>query len=248
LPRIWDCEKCPARAFSQLQSPKKIYTMRNIAIVAFLFVAHFSQAQFSIGVRGGIINASFNYSELAAGQSSSERLGLIGGLLAEFRINEGFAIQPEVNYVQRGDKKTSVFTLPFISNIETTNEVRINYLEIPVMLKGGFKVGPARLDLLAGPSLSLAMSGTDKTKIVTTNLITNTTSEDSYTNDLDFEQDIQKSDVNLQGGAMLSFALGGSRFFVDGRYIYGLTNLSKTDEVEITNRGISLTAGLFFGF
>jgi hypothetical protein len=47
---------------------------------------------------------------------------------------------------------------------------------------------------------------------------------------------------------MLSFKVLESRFFIDGRYIYGLTPLDNFDYVNIDNRGISLSAGLIFGF
>jgi len=207
----------------------------------------FSQVHF--GVRGGIINSTVNYSQTSAGQIVDNRNGLIGSALIEFRINDGFAIQPEIAWAQRGWDNTSVVSIPFITTIETKQAERINYAEIPLMMKAGFGIGPVRLDLLAGPSFSLALNGKRTTTVKTTNLITNTTSESpSDTEDLVFDQDYKKADLNLQGGAALSFRLGGTRIFVDGRYLYGVTDLSNSSDTEITSRGVAITGGLLFGF
>ena len=223
--------------------------MKNIVfIAALLFSAQLTHAQFRLGVRGGLINTSLHFSKNNTGTIFDDRIGLIGGLLGEIRINEGFAIQPELNYVQRNWKNTAVFTLPFITKIETTTKTQVQYVEVPLLLKGGFNLGPVRLDVLAGPSFSLAVKGKDDIAVTTTNLFNNTSTTTTNTQEHDLEQDYKKSDINAQAGAALSFQLGGSRFFVDGRYIYGLTNLSNTDDVEFTNRGVAITAGLLFGF
>lgn len=205
-------------------------------------------SQVHLGIRGGVLNTTVNYSQTTAGQIIEDRNGLIASILTEFRINDGFAIQPEIALAQRGWKNTSVLSIPLISNIETTESERINYAEIPLMMKAGFGIGPVRLDILAGPSFSLAISGKRTTTIKTTNLITNTTNEESDTDDLEFDQDYKKADLNLQGGAALSFRLGGTRFFVDGRYLYGVSNLSNSSDTEITSRGVAITGGLLFGF
>lgn len=205
-------------------------------------------SQVHLGIRGGVLNTTVNYSQTTAGQIVENRSGLIASILTEIRINEGFAIQPEIAWAQRGWDNTSVVSIPLITNIETTESERINYAEIPLMMKAGFGIGPVRLDILAGPSFSLALSGKRTTTIKTTNLLTNNTDEVSDTEDLEFDQDYKKADLNLQGGAALSFRLGGTRLFLDGRYLYGVTNLSNSVDTEINSRGVAITAGLLFGF
>lgn len=224
--------------------------MKKTFFILITLACSISQAfsQVHLGIRGGILNTTVNYSQTTAGQVVGNRNGLIASVLTEIRINDGFAIQPEVAWAQRAWDNTSVLSIPFLTNIETTESERINYAEIPLMMKAGFGIGPVRLDILAGPSFSLALSGKRTTTVKTTNLITDTTNETSETEDLEFDQDYKKADLNLQGGAALSFRLGGSRIFLDGRYLYGVTNLSNSSDTEINSRGVAITGGLLFGF
>jgi hypothetical protein len=203
------------------------------------------QAQFHLGLRGGIISSSVNFSETKAGQAIRNRAGLLGSLLLEYRINEGFAFQPEVSWVQRGWKNTTVLSIPFVGTNELIYQEQINYLEIPVLLKGGFAVGNMRLDILAGPSFAWAMSGQRKV----TNKFTNgagQTTEDKTTEEIDFDQDFEKADFGLQGGAMVSVKTGSVRLFADGRYLYGIKDLSKGDNVDVTSKGVVLSVGVIF--
>ncbi|MEY3242704.1 MAG: hypothetical protein RIR11_4143 [Bacteroidota bacterium] len=219
-----------------------------ICTIAVLFCVLTAHAQLSFGIRGGVINTNINYSQLSASEVLDNRTGLIGGLLAELRANEGFAVQPEINYVQRNWQYTQIINIPFILETKNIQEFKVQYLEIPFLLKAGFKLGPARFDLVGGPAFSWAMGGTKKETTINTSPITGGTDTQVATEDMDFEKDYKKTDINVQGGAMLSFKVLESRFFIDGRYIYGLTPLDNFDYVNIDNRGISLSAGLIFGF
>jgi Outer membrane protein beta-barrel domain len=219
-----------------------------ICTIAVLFCFLTAQAQLSFGVRGGVINTNINYSQLSASEVLDNRTGLLGGLLAEIRANEGFAIQPEINYVQRNWQYTQIINVPFILETKNIQEFKVQYVEIPLLLKAGFKLGPARFDLVGGPAFSWAIGGTKKETTINTSPITGGSDTQITKEDMDFENDYKKTDLNVQGGAMLSFKVLESRFFIDGRYIYGLTPLDNFDYVNIENRGISLSAGLIFGF
>lgn len=215
-----------------------------------LFLAATAGAQVSFGVRGGLINAKWDTPDedsLLIGEGSlGSRNGLLFGAVAEIRFNEGFAIQPEVHFIQKGTKSESTFADPQIGELLSESNVIINYIEIPVMLKGGFALGPVRIDLLAGPSVGYAASGKSKFKTFLNGVLAEEGEEK-----LDFEDaDFRRLDVGLQGGASVSFELGESlRLFVDGRYLFGLTNLNSGDEdFTVKNRGAALTGGALFEF
>ena len=124
----------------------------------------------------------------------------------------------------------------------TTQQQKINYVEIPVMLKAGFGLGPARFDLQAGPSYSYALSGKFTSKTVLNGDETQSTEED-----IDFEDgNFKRSDIGLQAGAALSVKIAGARFMLDARYLYGISDLEKGEEAKVNNRGVALTAGLLF--
>ena len=174
----------------------------------------------------------------------NKRQGLIGGVVTEFRFNSGFAIQPEVLYARRGSQ-FKVGSDDFYIQQRT----QINYVEIPILLKAGFAAGPVRLDVLAGPSWSYALDGEVTTK---TQIPFLGTSESVDEIDFDSNSDIKRTEWSAQAGVSLSAGIGNSRFFIDGRYLYGITNTSESDEAnnqyEAKNRGTALTAGLLFGF
>lgn len=204
-------------------------------------------AQVHFGLRAGVLSSSANFSETTAGQTIKNRTGVLGSLVTEIRINEGFAIQPEVSWAQRGWKNSLLITIPFLGSSETIYSEQINYLEIPVMAKAGFSAGPARLDIIAGPSFAWAINGKQKTTTINTSA-NNQTSTNSAERDLDFDEDFQKADFGLQGGLVLSANLGSARVFFDGRYLYGIKDLSRDEDIKITSKGVALSAGVLFGF
>jgi hypothetical protein len=166
------------------------------------------------------------------------------GAVAEIRLSDNFAIQPELNFIQKGFQVEETYSDPGVGTVTEKFEVILNYIEIPVMLKGGVPFGPARFDVLAGPSIGYALNG----KIKFTETANGMTESDSQ--DIDFgEDDFARTDFSVQFGAAFSLALGESAtLFADARYILGLTNLntSPDDDITANNRGVALTVGALF--
>lgn len=224
----------------------------KIALLFFLLVgATGLSAQVALGIRGGIHLANWSLNDVAKDEIGTEAKSsnlLLFGALAEIRFSNNLAIQPEVNYIQKGTKFSESVINPIPASFES--RFTINYLEVPLLLKVGTGFGVGRFDFLLGPSFGYGLNG----KIKTTLKIAG--QEETDTEDLDFEEDeISRTDVGAQIGASLGLNLGSSaRIFVDGRYLLGFTNLDKHEhggggeEPIIRNRGIALTAGLIFPF
>ncbi|MBK9336246.1 MAG: PorT family protein [Lewinellaceae bacterium] len=204
-------------------------------------------AQLSIGPRADINLATWSLddeaqSEIGNGDPQT-RLSLLFGAVAEIRINDNFAIQPEVNFIQKGVRFEESERDPILGDISVELDVLLNQIEIPIMLKGGVSFGAGRFDVLAGPSFSYSLNGRLK------NTTTYAGETESESEDIDFEEDeIARTELGLQFGAAFSFNLGSTaKLFVDGRYLMGLTNLNTTEEAfEVKNRGIALSAGVLF--
>jgi Outer membrane protein beta-barrel domain len=223
---------------------------RFACFVALLVMAHHSQAQVSLGVKGGVLSSRLNYKGADVDSLNNyidNRSGILGGIVLEKRFNRGFALQTGADWTQRGsnfDYSFDVFGLQ--NSIVTTT--RVEYLEVPILLKMGVKAGPLRIDALAGPHLAYAMRGNSKT--VTT--IANTTVAEQVVDLVnDADSNFERFDIIGQLGAVVSLQLGGTSLFVDGRYMQGFNDLFKntsTNDGRETNRGTALSAGLLWEF
>lgn len=211
---------------------------------ALALVTYAASAQISIGPKAGINLANWSVENAEENGDYQSRMGYQFGVVAEIRINDHFAIQPEFNLIQKGAKQEFSEVDSLIGSISTKTNVVFNYLEVPVLIKAGTSFGPARVDLLAGPSFGYALSGKVKEEFT----LNGETEKDEI--DIDFKEDeVKRTDVGLQLGAAFSFNLGESaKLFVDGRYLFGLTNLndSTEDSFKVNNRGVALSAGVLF--
>jgi hypothetical protein len=97
----------------------------SFIILAVLFSAGaaFSQAQFSVGIKGGLNFAKFDATQF--GESVKGKTGFHGGAFALIKLSK-IGIQPELIFSQQGSKVT------FDSN---EGEGNFDYINIPVMLK-----------------------------------------------------------------------------------------------------------------
>lgn len=200
------------------------------------------QAQFSLGLRGGVHYANW----LSDSYPDYERREFISGptasVIAEMRVNKVIAFQVEAAWLQKGLRGVSDDT-----GYSLEEKAVLNYVEIPVLAKigGGNKL---RFDGIAGPSFSVALNGT--THIKTTILGVST----SNTRDIDFDQaSINRVDLSLQFGGIFSFKPAESlSLFLDARYIQGLVNLNgeyqNSSDPAAFNTGLSLSAGVLMHF
>ena len=217
--------------------------MKNIlsVIVAFALVQTL-QAQATLGVRAGL-----NLSKWATEGSTAENDNITGTHFAvplEVKFGSNFAIQPEFNYTQKGSRVTTTSTAGGVTTVSDVKNV-INYVEFPLLLKGiigGDKLG---LFVQAGPSVGYAAGGKYESNSKSTigGVIQISEKSEKY----DFERS-NRLDYGVQLGGGLQLGLGSSRLVIDARYLYGLSDFDKDNNtVTVKNRGIALSAGLFFG-
>ena len=228
---------------------KTLFNMKllKIAFATLLLTLFASDAfsQFSIGARGGIHIADYAISGADGfGTNPESRLGPLVGVVSEIRFSDNFAIQPELNFLQKGASQDIQFSDSLFGGLRVEAEVFVNYLELPVLLKVGSSFSTLRVDALVGPGFGYAMSGKTKGTITTNGV------PESEEESIDFDEDgFSRTDFSLHFGGMLTFQAGGAaKIFVDGRYILGLTNLNTSDsDTETRNRGVSFSAGVLVG-
>ena len=163
---------------------------------------------FKVGVRGGAnLSTQTNNNAIAGAPAPGSNLGYHGGLV--FNIGgKHFSVQPEVAYSQLGFK---------FENVADAKIVAIyNTVTAPVLLKYTIGEGNLRFFINAGGYASYGLSA----KIKVTSLPANTsTTIDVSSADLDKEGRLQFGAV---AGAGLTFMMGRTELFLDGRYYYGL--------------------------
>ena len=133
--------------------------MRKMSIVALLIVVVFtSSAQKNrVGISAGINSAHMVAHYGGLSEHSDGRLGIVFGVNYNMPIAEQFSIQPALNFVQKGYKykETDV-------NYVYSDEIRINYLELPLNVIFRPKMSGVQFFIGAGPSLAFALSGKEK--------------------------------------------------------------------------------------
>lgn len=188
-------------------------------------------AQLSLGIRAGanFTRAAFDPDIDASFESKPELL--IGGLL-EAQLGQLFALQPEVTYLRKG-----YLSRQTVLGIESENELDMQYLDIGALLK--LKAGSESLKLYLGAGLfyGIALNGTYSSRAGGVEI----------SSDVTFDSDYERSEWAgaLAGG--LHFRAGQGSLFIDARYLLGLTDIEKrSDNQDVKNRGVSVSAGLLF--
>lgn len=205
-------------------------------------------AQNYLGLRAGLNFASVNITsiELDEGPVDLEKSPITGANFAVFSqlgISSSFAIQPELTYLQKGvELKASE------DDIENV-QMRVNYLELPVLAKMLFGQEGVRANLFAGPSVGYAMNGKIKFNIEGT----------KFTEDIDFGADYdedgtkpRRMDLGGVVGGGLEIGSGKSLVLMDVRYGLGFSDVTKyrngrpNDIDKHRNAGLGLTLGYKF--
>jgi hypothetical protein len=195
--------------------------MRKIYItLALLIIGTFSFAGPGLGLKGGANFASQNTSSFLPSVeiSTSNITGFVGGAYLNYFFGDKSAIQLELLYSQKG----SVSEILQGGSSVQSNDNKLTYFDIPLLFRWQII---KFLNIHAGPQFSIL------TKAVT---------EDGTTSE-DIKDDLKNSDFGLIIGAEANLPL---RLNLTARYIYGLSNVSEIEDLEIKNSTFQLTLGI----
>jgi hypothetical protein len=197
-----------------------------LLISMFITASSFSQIKLSIGPEAGI-NIS-NFAGTPDPQSSS-RTGLLFG--ADFAIGFGkyMAVQTGLRFVMKGASSTGANGTAYVD--------KLNYLEIPLLLKVTFPLTEVSPYLLAGPVLGINMSANE-----------DATPNGGTTQTTDLGPFITGTDFGLLFGGGVAFKIAPKiDLFAQFGYSLGLSNILKNSTTNtLKNNGIQITAGAMF--
>jgi hypothetical protein len=165
----------------------------------------------AFGLRAGLNRSTMSFPENGI---ISARTGIGVGFLMDIPMSSFLSIQPELAFSQKGAVSENY---PWIA-------VRINYLEVPILLKMNIPVDIVRPFLIAGPSVALRLTKKDG--------------------------DFKLIDFGLVFGAGGAFRLSNSGPIIfDVRYTVGLSPIIKDASgpfADIKNRVLSISLSYLF--
>ncbi|MFK8163745.1 MAG: porin family protein [Lewinella sp.] len=183
--------------------------------LSFLFVVALCGSTLSaqnFGVRGGLNLTTVSVNSEGLTVSFERQANLMLGVFFDLPLGgEKFMLSPELSYVGRSYGVEFDF---LGSNLST--KLNLAYLDLGVLAKYMIVDNePVGVYVAAGPVISYAMSGSVET---------NGDKEDI---EFDDEDGFNRTNLNLAAAAGLTF---GQKFFVEGRYMTGLSNLSEEED------------------
>jgi hypothetical protein len=218
--------------------------MKKLFLLAALAVSTCGFAQVSLIPKVGvnIANAAIDENNDYPGQKSL--LGLTAGLGINFPLTSDnfLSVQPEILYSQKGWAGESSNAL---AGYEGT--YRLNYLEVPLLLKINFGGETIRAYVNAGPSVGYLLGGRVDgsftalgVELINIDKKMEFTETPSVANPNQLNANRTEIGLNFGGGAGYSF--GGKVLFLDVRYNLGLSDYDR--DFSSKNRVFALTAGL----
>jgi len=174
------------------------------------------------GIKGGINLANLTGDDV---EDNSMKIGGVGGGFLCYRINEIFAIQPEILFSMKG----ADFEAPAGDTLGMDGSFSLNYIEIPLLLKVNLPTeGKMKPFLYAGPAFGLLMT--------------------AKVEDVDVKDDMKTMDIGILAGAGIGYQMEGGTLFFEARYEVGMTSVPDDDDVDAKNTAISFMVGYGFAF
>lgn len=208
-----------------------------VALVCIVSVCPPSRAQHvEVGLRGGPIFSTLQGDTFALthspGQNSDvryysgnvgHRVGAQLTVAVTVPFTPWFALQPELQYAQKGATLTIVrsancggpriYCIPMLLE-RTPLSYRLSYLQLPVLLQARIPVGSIGVSLLAGPSVGLNLGAELATESFDVSGLPNVSTPESH------------AQVGIVGGVELSYCLGnGGTLLLDIRLHPTLTEI-----------------------
>jgi hypothetical protein len=188
-----------------------------------------TSAQTAAGFRAGIRNAG-----LETSQSVSTITTPVYGAYLGFGLSDRLAFQAEVVYGTRGADGLGLGT-DVLDASAADVELRMSYMEVPLLLRAGFPGQRFLASFFAGPYVAF-LTSCEVTAGGTTTSCDDTAATQRFSP--------RKTDFGAVAGVGLDMALGESTLFVDARYSIGLMSVQAgSNAFDARHNGLAVTGG-----
>lgn len=163
------------------------------------------------------------------------RPGFYAGVYATLPLGPGFAIEPGINYSEKGTVLKGTLPFPKLDflNANVTGTARLAYVDVPVLAKVFITPG---FYLYAGPQASFLVSGKARVRAGALGI-------NAYQDDFDISNQLRKVDFSAVGGLGYQFENG---LGLSAGYDYGLSSLDTNNRFDAQNRVIKVGANFSF--
>mgnify|MGYP003460615713 FL=1 len=202
----------------------KLKTILLAVLLAVSTISVYSQPTLSLGLEGGL---NLGNVSITPSQTSNSRTGLIIGGVLDIGISRNIGVTTGLRYTMKGFQ---------ITNGGATFTDKLNYLEVPALLKVKFPLTEVKPYLVGGPVLGIRVSASEEQ------------SNGTQTADVDASSAYESIDFGLLFGGGLDFNVANKTdLFIQAGYAFGLSNIWKqTTTVTVKNYGIQITGGVKF--
>src|SRR6478672_12014440 len=199
------------------------------------FVPSLTRAQrtgeMTFGVMAGVQFSTLSQDPEATEVEYSHKTGLLAGAFLGIPLTGAVSIEPQALFSQKGaDVKGTG------ANSAKEGSIRINYIEVPVLLKLSFPGSMSSVTpfVFAGPAVAFKVSCKAEGVIL------------AITGDRDCEEtelfaDVKSTDFSGTVGAGIKFGAMSQVFILDARYTHGFTNIidDSSGNRDIKNRAFA---------
>lgn len=196
---------------------------------------------FNLATQYGIKPADNSYDV-----SSTSRKGFVGGIFIYYPITESVGIQQELLYIMKGSGQDVTISTPV--NINTKSEYKLNYFEMPMVLKYRF-VNIKNVGIYGNTGIALTLLINGEYNITSTiDLGTPPLVQTKESGDM---KGLDIFDYSFVYGAGADFKFLNKDFFFETRMTIGwntlaMPNASGADPVPLRNQGYTFALGFYF--
>jgi hypothetical protein len=212
---------------------KNYIFLTTVTIICFIFCAVGSAQTNQVGFVVGVNIANLDEKE----SDFNSLTGFGAGGVLDFALGGQFSLYLEPMYLQKGASE---------EDEGVTLDIKLAYIEIPVLFKILLGSGSTQPYLMAGPTIGMNLSADLEL------------SGGGASLEVDFSDLIESIDYGLIFGGGVSFKAGENLIFVEAKYSLGLADITKSGEVniqgmtltipetEVKTNGIQIMAGMMF--
>lgn len=224
--------------------------MKKTLVLLAIFCATFVGAQHVVELHTGI---NFSNARISGINEqilpSSDFINHVPvGVAYEYAVTKNLSARTELNYLRRGFEIRQNFNIPigsFDLPVGASAITRINYLEIPLMLKYYFTESNIRPYVYGGPSVSYGLNGTIQERahlLIDFNVATQNINLDN--------NNFNRWEAGARAGAGISFKTPIGIVSFEGQYYHSLTDFFDQPIVDIHAHSYQLgfQVGLAYSF